>query len=323
MKTLKIKSLNASDRLDQFLTAKLKVSRSQIQKLIKSGGVLVNGKPIAPHYFLKEADTVTVNPANNKYQISTDGKTDQSPTHLLLKLKPTIVAKTPDYLVVEKPAGLPVHPDSHYLTGTLIQQLVKKYPEIAKVGDPSRLGRAEAGDKDRPGIVHRLDKDASGLLVVARTRKMFQHLKAQFQNREIKKEYWTLVRGRLTPETAKINFPISRGADGRMIARAVGQPGKLASSEYSVEKYFINYSLAKVVIHTGRTHQIRVHLQALGHPVAGDALYFIKKQKPDKTTPPRLFLHSTTLGFTDLTGQYQEFHSDLPAELKEYLTKIK
>jgi 23S rRNA pseudouridine1911/1915/1917 synthase len=199
--------------------------------------------------------------------------------------------------------------------------LIKKYPELKKVGD----------DPKRPGIVHRLDKEASGLLVIARTQKMFEHLKNQFKNRAIEKEYSVLVHGQISKDWDEIKFPIERSrTSDRMAALPAtlrGQAtmaGKNALTEFWVEKRFVNFTLLRVKIHTGRMHQIRVHMLSYNHPIVGDPLYFQKKRK-DKWDRicGRLFLHCTHLAFLDLNNERQEFHSAIPAELKNFLPLLK
>ncbi len=234
-----------------------------------------------------------------------------------VKFDVKIVAVTPDYVVVEKPIGMLAHPTMAAEKNTLANFIVKKYPEIKKVGD----------DAMRPGIVHRLDKEASGLMVIARTQKMFNHLKEQFKNRTVNKEYMVLVHGQMPRDWDEINFPISRSeTNDRMAAIPEGEAarGKEAKTEFLVEKNFINFSLVRVKIHTGRMHQIRVHLLAYNHPVVGDPLYFQKKQKKvwDEKLG-RLFLHSAKLGFVDMAGETQEFLSPLPKELDEFLKLLK
>ncbi|MBI5621675.1 RluA family pseudouridine synthase [Candidatus Falkowbacteria bacterium] len=311
---MKIKAADAGQRLDVFLTKKLKLSRAQIQKLIKTGGVLLDGKTVTPHRALKERETVEITTTVKTTPVGTTLRLSlQTPSPTLPKFKLNVIAKTADYLVINKPAGIPVHPDSRYTADTLIDVVIKQYPEIKTVGE----------EKNRAGIIHRIDKDVSGLLVIPRNQTMFDHLKEQFKTRSVRKEYLALVRGRLTPETGTIDFRIGRGLQGRMAGRPRNQAGKFALTEYQVLQYFINYSLVKAIIKTGRTHQIRVHCHSLGHPIVGDTLYTVKKQKPDKLPLNRIFLHSQTLGFTDLAGVRQEFHSDLPEELKNYLKKIK
>jgi len=240
-------------------------------------------------------------------------------------MKINIIAETKDYLVVNKPAGVLVHPTQAQEPETLVSWLLEKYPDIAEVGEA----------KERPGIVHRLDKDASGLLVIARTQEMFEHLKKQFQEREVEKEYAVLVYGNLESDDGKIDFAMDRGKEGRMVARPKTdvlklknvekiQPGREALTEFWVEKRFIRFSWLRVKIQTGRTHQIRVHMLAYNHPVVGDKLYNNRKliKKSDQELK-RLFLHAQKLCFTDLSGKKQCFESELPKELKDYLDKLK
>ena len=177
--------------------------------------------------------------------------------------------------------------------------------------------------------MHRLDKEASGLLVVARTPQMFMHLKEQFKQRQIHKEYIVLVHGKVPKDWDEITFPIARGAADRMAALPRSQEGRLpagaktAHTEYTVEKRWPHLTLLRVRLHTGRMHQIRVHFLAYNHPVVGDPLYFQKKRH-DKWDIKlgRLFLHSTLLGFTDLEGNTQTFASPLPPQLQNFLTNL-
>ncbi len=230
-----------------------------------------------------------------------------------------------------------VHPTQANEKGTLADWLVKKYPEIKNVGDshsPCTPSLAE-GENLRPGIVHRLDKDASGLLVVARNQQMFEHLKRQFQDRAVEKQYLVLVYGKIPSNEGIIDFEIDRGQEGKMVARPkldklkiknVGkeQPGREAITEFWVEKRFSRFTLVSVKIHTGRTHQIRVHFFAYGHPVVGDRLYFNKKlfKKSDKKIE-RLFLHAEKLCFNDLDGEKKCFESALPEDLQLFLKNLK
>lgn len=225
--------------------------------------------------------------------------------------EPKIIYEDENVLVVNKPAGLEVASEKNKEELTLVDWLIKKYPAMAKVGpDPSR-----------PGIVHRLDKNASGLLLVAKTEAAFEHLIKQFKERTIKKEYAVLVHGEVTKEEGMIEFPIARANSGRFAALPLGsEAGRLAITEYEVVKRFKNFTLLRARIKTGRTHQIRVHLFALGYPVVGDKLYRPKKIK--EPLMPRLFLHASKIGFRDLNGEWREFESDLPEDLKNFLEKI-
>ena len=229
----------------------------------------------------------------------------------MLGQEPRIIYEDKNVLVVEKPAGLEVASEKEKDEPTLVDWLLKKYPAMAKVGpDPSR-----------PGIVHRLDKNASGLLVAAKTEAAFEKLSKQFKERTIKKEYTVLVHGELTQNEGTIEFPIARANSGRFAALPLGaEAGRMAVSEYEVIERFKNFTLLKVKIKTGRTHQIRVHLFALGYPVVGDNLYRSKKIKEPML--PRLFLHAAKMSFENLDGEIQEFESDLPEDLKLFLSSL-
>jgi len=286
-------------RLDKFLTSQLKsISRSQIQKLIKANLVKVNNQKTTVHYFLKAGDQITLE------------KTDKPPVKIQ---KPKIIFENDDYLVINKPSGLLVHPTENIKTGTLVDFLIERYPTIKKVG----------GNPKRPGIVHRLDRDVSGLMIIAKNQKTFDHLKKQFQDRRVTKIYTALVYGGLEKDSGTIDFPIARSKTDRrlMAARPRSQGGREAVSKYEVIKRFKNYTLVKVQILTGRPHQIRVHFKGLGYPVVGDKIYKTRKLKI-KEEPERIFLHSSHLAFRDLNGQTLEFNSALPKSLRDYLKQI-
>ena len=234
-----------------------------------------------------------------------------------------IIKKTKEYLIINKPAGLIVHGALHIKEPGLADELIKKFPKIKKVGD----------DPARPGIVHRLDKPASGLMVVAQTNDSFDNLKKQFQKRTVAKYYIALVYGQIKADEGVIDFPIYRSKGGykmvalpRTVKREKNPLGRAALSEFEVIKRYINYTLLRVRIKTGRTHQIRVHMAAYGHPVVGDDLYgTIKtKIKNQKLGLGRIFLHAYRLEFDNLRGERKKYEIELPAELIELLnTKIK
>ncbi len=330
---------SAGGRLDVFLAKKLKISRSQAQKMIGAEQVFVNKKlPKKPGDNLKEGSIIVIarskttkSRPQSRILDSPSGqsqRTEGLPRSLQsLAMTVKIIAKTPDYIIVDKPTGMLSHPTMAKEKNTLADFIVKKYPQVKKVGD----------DPMRPGIVHRLDKEASGLMVIARTQKMFNHLKEQFKNRTIEKEYLALAHDPMPRNWDEINFPISRSeTSDRMAAQPISSTvgarhalplhsdAKEAKTEFLVEKNFVNFSLVRVKTHTGRMHQIRVHFLAYNHPLVGDPLYFQKKQKRvwDEKLG-RLFLHSTKLGFVDLAGEAQEFESPLPIELDEFLKLLK
>lgn len=224
-----------------------------------------------------------------------------------------IVAEQPEYLIINKPAGLIVHPGTIVTTEpTLVDILVEKYPELKHVGE----------DPARPGIVHRLDKDVSGIMVIARTPEMFTYLKQQFQEHKIYKQYTAIVHGVFTQPNGTINFSIHRSAqDGTKMAARPDDSGRAAVTDYTVVQQFQRYALVSLVIHTGRTHQIRVHLNAIGHPIIGDTVYRPKKFIT-RVNPDRIFLHSETLKFTLPNGETVMYTAPLPQEMEDFLKQI-
>ncbi|OGH71499.1 MAG: hypothetical protein A3G00_02825 [Candidatus Magasanikbacteria bacterium RIFCSPLOWO2_12_FULL_43_12] len=324
-----VKKSDRGERLDVFLSEKLSITRSQAQKMVKQDLVLVNGNlPKKAGERVKEKDAVKIKNKKIKMENVESIGVEEKKNIKNQKIKKSgnckIISETGDYVVVEKPAGMLAHPTEANEADTLVDWLIRKYPKIKKIGDNSK----------RPGIVHRLDKEASGLLVVARNQKMFEHLKKQFQDRTIDKEYLVLVYGKMERQHDAIDFAIDRGKDGKMVSRPKVdllklksmrsvQPGKEALTEFTVEKEYGRFSLLRVKIYTGRTHQIRVHMFAYNHPVVGDNLYFNRKlTKKNETKLNRLFLHAAKLCFEDLSRERMCFESRLPEELEEYLKNL-
>ncbi|MFH1536846.1 MAG: RluA family pseudouridine synthase [Patescibacteria group bacterium] len=293
-------------RLDKFLVQHFSdLSRSQIQKLIQQEKVLVNQKPANKKYLLKINDNITINFIKQEIEIK---KPDLSPNK---NITLDIVFEDENYLVLNKPANLIVHPSvSHSEGDTLINALIHYYPEITEVGE----------DELRPGIVHRLDKEVSGLMVIAKTQAAFLDLKDQFQDRKIYKEYIALVHGIPTKDQDIIKLNISRSIDGHKMAAQPGV-GKKAITEYEIIEKYNNFALLKVVIKTGRTHQIRVHLNAIGYPVVGDQIYKPKKLIT-RVKLDRIFLHSHKLEFSDISGEKMSFSKDLPQELTRLINSF-
>ena len=298
-----IKAKNKNQRLDKFLTAKLPISRSQIKKLIKAGDILVNDKKSSVHNFLQPGDQIKI-PNKEIKNLTTIKSLEPNK-----KIKFKIVYEDDNILVIDKPAGLLVHPTEKMEPDTLVNGLLAKYPEISSVGD----------DKLRPGIVHRLDKAVSGLILVCKTQLAFDYFKNLFQKRKIKKIYTALVHGQMERPEGEINLPIERAkGKGKMAVKSIAEGGKEAITKYTIIKQFKNFSLLEVEILTGRTHQIRAHLNAIQHPIVGDKLYKQKwvKESLDLDRP---FLHSTILSFKNLDGKKLEFKSKLPAKLTKIL----
>jgi len=290
-------------RLDIFLTSMLGLPRSQVQKLIKSGLVTLAGESPSVHHWLKKGELVVVkNRPPAKMQEAS-------------ALALNIIRETDNYIVVLKPAGLLVHPTDSSSSVTLTQSLLRHDPSIAAVGAHGR-----------PGIVHRLDRDVGGLLVVAKTQKMYEELQRQFKERLVKKKYTALVEGVIPQAEGVLDFVMARSKTypGRMAARPKGQDGRAAETRYTVLQKFSHHTLLELELVTGRTHQIRAHLKAFRHPIVGDKFYSTKKKKNNKVVSDlaRPFLQATALGFSDLLGQWQEFKAPLDSELDNYLNTI-
>ena len=307
-------------RLDVFLVEVTGENRSQIKKAVSEQCVEINGT-VAPKagVVLREGDTVSYTPFVRTFDtlaVVTDMPKEE--------LHVSVLHETDDYLVIDKPAGILVHPTQAGEPVTIVSWLLEHFPECKGVGESDV----------RPGIVHRLDKDASGVMVIAKTQKMFLHLKDQCQKRVIEKHYQVLVHGVIDREHGVIDFAIDRGKDGRMVSRPKTdplqlknvtslQPGKDSLTEFWVQQRFVNYSFLDVKIHSGRTHQIRVHMFAYTHPVVGDTLYMNKNvlHQRDKDLS-RLFLHAHTLSFTDLSQEKITCTSPLPQMLQTFLDTL-
>jgi 23S rRNA pseudouridine1911/1915/1917 synthase len=303
---IKVKPEQTNQRLDKFLTERLPITRSQIQKQIKAGKILLNGEFCAVHHFLKAGDEIKIIDTEIK-KITRVKKLEPNP-----KVKFKIVYEDDNILVIDKPAGLLIHPTEEMEPNTLAAGLLAKYPQIAKVGD----------NELRPGIVHRLDKSVSGLVLACKTQKAFDFFKKKFQERKVKKIYTALVHGKMERSEGTINMPIARSATkGKMAVKSQEQGGKEAITNYVVTKQFNNFSLLEVEILTGRTHQIRAHFNALQHPIVGDKLYTQKWVK-EKLDIDRPFLHSSFLSFKNLDGKKLEFKSKLPTKLQNILKNL-
>jgi len=321
MSKFKVSKESVGLRLDIFLQSKLKdTSRSQIQKNIKIGLWLVNGKAVAPHYFLRNNDIIEI---EKQRHLEIKGKKNFVTPIFGPDVLVKIIAETPDYLVINKPVGILVHPDGVHNEMTLVDWLIQKYPKVKKIYDhENKTG------KERPGIVHRLDKDVSGLMVIAKTQKMFDNLKNQFRNRIIKKEYLALVYGVINLDNGRIDRALGRSEKtGLMSARTDNNSGKEAITEFEVIKRFKNYTLLKVKLLTGRTHQIRAHLKSIGHSIVGDRLYQTRdvrtQLKNRRSNFKNIFLYSAILGFYDLTNNWQEFKLKEPKWWQEFLESLR
>ncbi|WP_059280164.1 RluA family pseudouridine synthase [Dehalococcoides mccartyi] len=293
MRTFKLVAETAGERLDKYITQKESgLSRSFIQELVSSGHILVNNQSAKPSLRLKTGDTITI-------EIPPETPSELKAENIPLE----IIFQDRDLLLINKPPGLTVHPAPGHPDHTLVNGVLALEPEMEDFDDPLR-----------PGIVHRLDKDTSGLLLVAKNRQALANLSAQFKERTIRKYYLALVKGELRPAEGFIEAPLGRDPQNRQKI-AVVSDGRHARTGYKVLRYIQGYSLLEVKLETGRTHQIRVHFAAIGHPVAGDAVYGQKE-----SWVKRQFLHAHRLSFAlPSNGQVVEFTSPLPPDLEEAL----
>ncbi len=286
---------DAGQRIDHWVHARLPdFSRSRIQDWIKSGRVLVNGAAVKTAYTMRAGDAIEVEPA------------DPPPLNAMAEDIPLrVLYEDADLVAIDKPAGMVVHAGAGVHSGTLVNALLHRFGELSGVGGPVR-----------PGIVHRLDRLTSGVLLVAKNDAAHQNLAAQFAGREIEKVYLALVQGAVKMESGRIERPIARdpGHRTRMTARLAG--GRAAWSEYRVLRRFAECTLLEVRIGTGRTHQIRVHLASIKHPVVGDTLYGAAEQ----AGLGRFFLHAHRIRFHQpATGEEIEIESPLAPELEAWL----
>jgi 23S rRNA pseudouridine1911/1915/1917 synthase len=283
-------------RLDRFVGESCpELSRTRAQKLIADGLITVNGKTAKAGQKLAAGDELTV-------VIPPELPSPLAPEAIPLG----IIYEDKDLLVVDKPAGLAVHPAPGHPGHTLVNAVLARLPEL-----PDEDGTL------RPGIVHRLDKDTSGIILVAKNRVAQAGLAEQFKSRSVSKTYLVLVKGRLTPENGIIEAAIGRDPKNRQ-RMAVISRGREARTAYRVIRYIGGYSLLEIKPETGRTHQIRVHLAAIGYPVVGDATYGVKNPSLS-----RQFLHASKLGFRlPSSGEYVEFEAPLPPDLERALATI-
>ena len=283
----------AESRLDQYLAqVDLGLTRSRLRQLITEGQVLVNGGAAKPAHRVRPGDRVLVTVPQPR------------PSGVVAQDIPiAVVYQDADLVVIDKPPGLSVHPGPGHPDHTLVNGLLALCPDIQGIGG-----------EIRPGIVHRLDKDTSGLLMVAKTHDAHNHLSQQIKDRAVRKGYLALVEGTPSPESGTVDVPIGR--DPRRRTRmAVNTEGRDSRTGYKVLEQAGACSLLELQLHTGRTHQARVHMAWLGHPLVGDAVY-------GRRSPllPRHFLHAHTLAFAHpTTGDPLDFRSPLPPDLEAAL----
>jgi len=289
-------------RLDKFLMNKLPswISRTMIQKAIKTGKILVNGQEKKTSYKVKNGDIIEVEvPKPQEYEILPE------------KIDLSIIYEDKDIIVLNKPSGMIVHPLPNKSSGTLVNALLEYCKDLQGIGGILR-----------PGIVHRLDKDTSGVIVVAKNDLAHQSLSKQFKDRVTMKTYLAIVDGRVKNKEGMIDLPIARHPQIR-IKMTITKNGKVAISNYKVLKYFGDIAtLILVKPKTGRTHQIRVHFKAIGHPLLGDVVYGHGK-KDYIFGAKRQMLHALSLGFFHpRNGKFMKFNAPLPEDFKHVIKEL-
>ena len=292
---LVVSSDNKDIRLDNYMTSILNTSRSNITKHIKDGTIKVNDKVVKSGYMLKEKDIITY----SEWKETTEVEKENIPLD--------IYYEDEDVLVVNKKSGMVVHPGSGNYHGTLVNALTYYTDELSDINGT-----------DRPGIVHRIDKDTSGLLLISKNNKAHQILSDDFKNKRIKRKYIALVSGVINENTGKINAPIGRSTTDRKKMCVTDKNSKSAITNFTVLERYKNSTLIECILETGRTHQIRVHMSYIGHPVINDPVY------GKKINDYGQLLHAYYLGFNHpTTKKFMEFTCPLEDKFNEMLESFK
>jgi 23S rRNA pseudouridine1911/1915/1917 synthase len=295
MKEIVIEEENSLQRLDTYLTTVLSESRNFISKNIKNGNITVNDNIVKNGYMLKVGDIIKI----KDLTVDTSVKAEDIPLQILYEDN--------DIIVVNKKSGMVVHPGNGNTTGTLVNALLHHTKELSDIN----------GDV-RPGIVHRIDKDTSGIMIAAKNNKAHELLSDMLSKHEINREYIALVKGEFPNDTATIDAPIGRDEKNRIRMSVTAKNSKEAVTHLRVIKRYKGYTLLRLKLETGRTHQIRVHLNYIGYPIVNDPLY-------GTCDNPEFgkFLHSTSIKFKHpITGKELSFECDIPKEFKAYLETL-
>ena len=303
---IEITAPNANERLDKLVQTTLTAhSRTQIQTLIKEGAVTVDGQQVKPGIKLKGGEQIIINlPPESTQSIIEPEAIDLD-----------FLYDDDDIAVLNKPAGMVVHPAAGHESGTLVHALLHHFPQIAAMANDENA-------EGRMGIAHRLDKETSGLMVIAKNLDALENLMVQFKERMVDKTYVALLEREPDTSTGQINAPIGRDKNQRK-RMAVRRDGKPAITEYEVidNDFRDGQALARIKLHTGRTHQIRVHMAFIRCPVVGDSVYGYRKQR---LKMKRHFLHAAELSFDHpRTGEPMAFESPLDSGLQNILSKLK
>ncbi len=298
MKEIIVKNEDNLKRLDVFLTSELDESRNFILKNIKSGKILVNNKTVKGGYIIKEGDKITIE------DLTVDNTVKAEDIDI------DILYEDDDIIVVNKKSGMVVHPGNGNHSGTLVNALMYHTDDLS-----------DEGGSERCGIVHRIDKDTSGVLLIAKTNTAHSILGEDFKNKKIKRKYIALVHGIIDNNKGKIDAPIGRDKIDRKKMCVTDENAKSAITNFTVLERFKNATLIECVLETGRTHQIRVHMAYIGHPVLGDPLYGSKKLADSEFGQ---YLHAYELSFIHpRTGERLTFKVDPPVEFTKKIQELK
>lgn len=296
----------ATQRLDRFLATQLpEISRTRVQSLVDEGRVQVDGTTVKPSYRVEEGDVISVEiPSPPPAAVEAES------------ISLDVLYEDEDVAVINKPAGMIIHPGTGAETGTMVAALLHRFGGMA--------GLSNVGGPLRPGIVHRLDKGTSGAVVIAKTDAAHKRLVDEFRDRTVKKTYVALLHGRLKGEAGTIDLPVARDLRRRSRMTARRREGRQARTDWKMRFRLGAFTFIEADLHTGRTHQIRVHFSTLGCPVVGDTLYGAPRQErvQGKLLPPldRNFLHAARLAFSHpTTGKQIEVRVPIPDELVSYL----
>lgn len=286
---------NEKVRIDNYLSDKLDISRSKVQKLIKDGNVLVNGQSVNVSYKVKIGDVI-------EYSLDLNEETDITPEDIPID----IVYEDDDLLVINKASGMVVHPAPGHYTGTLVNALLYRF-------------NLNSGEANRPGIVHRLDKDTSGLMLVAKNEFIHEKLSEMIGKKDVERKYLAIVDGLIKHDTGTIDAPIGRDTNNRQKMAVTDVNGKDSITHFKVLERFDNNTFIECILETGRTHQIRVHMNYIGYPINNDPLY-----GRGKATEFGQMLHSYSIKFNHpRTGKELSFRVDPPKEFMDKLEELR
>ena len=290
---------SSNERIDKYLSINTELSRTLISKMIDEEYVLVNGKKTKSNYKVKDGDVISI---DETYKVSTDIVPE--------KMDLDIVYEDEDIIIINKPSGMVVHPGNGNYSGTLVNGLMHYTNNLSDING-----------EVRPGIVHRIDKDTSGLIMIAKNNKSHEILSEYFQNKTITRTYIALIKGELNTNSATIDAPIGRSENDRKKMAVTAKNSKNAITHLTVLKRYKGYTLVRLKLDTGRTHQIRVHMAYIGHPVYNDPVY-----TNDKCSDFGQFLHSYSMDFIHpITKEEMHFECELPeyfASHLEYLEEV-